>query len=456
VTERFALRPFVVEERGRPVVLYSKSKGDWQIREGRGYMRGIRFVGVSALVGLAVSFPISAAGAAQPATSRSATVPPGTLRVTLADPAASPGDDFGAAVARSGGGVGATMVVGAYVTNSLAGAAYIYVRSSSGWPTTPTATLEDPAATSGDSFGYSVAVSGNTAVVGAYGTNGAGAAYIYVKGSSGWPTTPTATLADPAATSSDFFGYSVAVSGNTAVVGAWATNSEAGSAYIYVKGSSGWPTAPTATLADPAATSDDSFGTSVAVSGKTAVVGADGTNNGGGAAYFYVRGSSGWPTIPTTTLADPAATSGDFFGLSVAASGNTAVVGADGTADGTNSFAGAAYIYVKGSSGWPTTPTATLADPAATSDDSFGASVAVSGNTAVIGAPNTAGDAGAAYIYVTGSSGWPTTPTATLADPAATSHDVFGGSVAAVSGHTAAVGAYGTNTYAGAAYLYRS
>jgi hypothetical protein len=93
--------------------------------------------------------------------------------------------------------------------------------------------LNDPAAAN-DYFGSSVAVSGKTVVVGALGTNsGAGAAYIYVKAASGWPTTPTATLNDPAATSDDHFGYSVAVSGKTAVVGAPGTNSFAGTAYIY-------------------------------------------------------------------------------------------------------------------------------------------------------------------------------------------------------------------------------
>ena len=77
-------------------------------------------------------------------------------------------------------------------------------------------------------------MSGKTAVVGAYATSSAaGAAYIYVKGASGWPTTQTTTLSDPAATAGDRFGYSVAGSGNTAVIGAYRTSSAAGAAYIY-------------------------------------------------------------------------------------------------------------------------------------------------------------------------------------------------------------------------------
>ena len=242
-----------------------------------------------------------------------------------------------------------------------------------------------------------MAVSGNTAVVGAASTNHfAGAAYIYVKGASGWPTRPTATLADPAAARTDAFGGSVAVSGNKAVVGAPATTNGAGAAYIYVKGASGWPTTPTAALADPAAHIEDEFGQSVAVSGNTAVVGTSVTNNITGAAYIYVKGTSGWPTRPTATLADPAATRGDLFGFSAALSDNTAVVGAPGT-DGS---AGAAYIYVKGTSGWPTRPTATLADPAATGGDKFGWSVGRSsfGGAAIVGAPVTNGGAGATYL----------------------------------------------------------
>jgi hypothetical protein len=119
-------------------------------------------------------------------------------------------------------------------TSSTAGAAYIYVKRESGWPRKPTATLADPARTSGDFFGYSVEISGTVVVVGAELTSStAGTAYIYAEGASSWPTTPTTTLSDPAASSGDFFGNSVAVSGKTAVVGAWGARSRAGAAYIY-------------------------------------------------------------------------------------------------------------------------------------------------------------------------------------------------------------------------------
>jgi hypothetical protein len=291
-------------------------------------------------------------------------------------------------------------------------------------------------------FGFSVAVSGTTAVVGRPdGAYDEGWAYIYVKGPAGWPTTPTVALHDPAATAGDGFGRSVAVSREMIVVGARGTNAQAGVAYVYLKGAVGWPAMPTATLQDPASNAGDEFGDSVAVSRTTAVIGAPGTNRSAGAGYIYVKGGAGWPTIPTATLQDPAATARDSFGSSIAVWDDTVIVGAPLT----NGSAGAAYIFVLGAAGWPTTPTVTLHDPAAnTYDARFGCSVAVSGNTAVVGAvgTNEIGGSGygygAAWTYPKGAAGWPTRPTANLYPVSQGGFD-FGFSVA-VSGTTVMVG----------------
>jgi hypothetical protein len=151
------------------------------------------------------------------------------------------------------------------------------------------------------------------------------------------------TLEDPGATSSDFFGLrGVALAGTTAVVGAPLGNSGAGVVYIYQKGASGWPSTPTATLPDPKKTVGDEFGlaTAASVSGTTVIVGAPGAKSTEGAAYIYVKGSSGWSTTPTITMSDPAATSGDDYGF-VAVWKKIAFVGAPGT----NSNEGMAYIY---------------------------------------------------------------------------------------------------------------
>jgi FG-GAP repeat len=322
--------------------------------------------------------------------------PLGALVATLTDPGAHSNDFFGMVAAVSGD----TAVVGAPGTNSDVGMAYIYVKGASGWPDQPAATLNPANLPGTEGFGSAVAVSGNTAVVD-YVVGDVGHVYIYVRGASGWPTTPTKTLPAPSANLDHYFGRSVAVSGNTVIVGA--SNNvnppQAGAAYIYVKGTSGWPAKPTVKLSNPEKTGKHAFGVYVQVSGNTAVVSAPATKYYAGVVYVYVRGASGWPEQATVTLSDPAAHSEDDFGdISVSVSGNTLAVAAIDA----HRFAGAAYIYVKGASGWPTTPTTTLSNPPPASNMFFGTSMAVSGNTMLVGdlgGPNNSDDAGFVYIY---------------------------------------------------------
>jgi hypothetical protein len=409
--------------------------------------RAVVNIGVAGVLVLLVAMvPATSASAAPSASVRG--TPSGSLLATLNNPGAP--YEFGYSVAVSG----KIAVVGApYSGSTDAGVAYIYVKGASGWPTTPTTTLSDPGAIEGDSFGYSVAVSGKTVVIGAQGAStNAGVAYIYVEGASGWPSTPTAALSDPGATAADVFGTSVATSGRAVLIGAPGVNSYTGAAYIYVKDAAGWPTTPTTTLSDPQATAGDVFGTSVAVWDMTAVVGADQLLNPGpgAASYIYVNGASGWPTTPTATLSG--ATPGDLFGFSVAVWGpdTKVVVGAPVSNEG----AGAAYIYQKSSASvWPTTPTVSLSDPNATGYE-FGYSVAVSGKTAIVGAIGSS-DPGAAYAYVKADSVWPTTPTFTLSDPGASASDEYGYSVA-LAGKTALVGAPQSAGLSGATYIYEA
>lgn len=385
-----------------------------------------------------VMAPAAPAGAAA---NSSQSVPIGTLLVTLQDPNGTAADNFGASLAISG----STAVVGSPGKGSLAGAAYVYVDSGAGWPTEPTATLDDPGAKDRDHFGESVAVSNKTIVVGAPGTKtNAGAVYIYVKGASGWPTTPTMALTDPEATAGDDFGRSVAVSGKTILVGGSDPSGAVGTAYIYAEGGSGWPSAPSFTIPDPAPRADDEFGASVAVSGETAIVGAYAAKRVAGSAYIYVDGKTGWPVKPTTALRDPSSRSGDEFGLSLGVSGSTALV----SSPAKRSFRGEVYLYSK-TSAWQKTPTTKQKDPGAKGDE-FGVSVAVSKSTAIVGSY---GATGVAYLYLKKESGWGAIPTTTLSDPAAKTGDEFGRTVA-VSGTAAVVGGPGTNSGAGAAYIY--
>ena len=169
--------------------------------------------------------------------------------------------------------------------------------------------------------------------------------------------------------SGDYFGYSVAISGDYAIVGAYqedenasgsATLSNAGSAYIFVRSGSSWSLQQKIVASDRA--SGDYFGSSVAISGNYAIVGAyldDTTYSGGtftdaGSAYIFVRSGSTWTQQQKISAGSA---SGDYFGYSVAISGDYAIVGAYQEAENalggaTLNQAGSAYIFVRSGSSW--------------------------------------------------------------------------------------------------------
>jgi hypothetical protein len=343
-------------------------------------------------------------------------------------------DNAGYSVAISG----STAVVGAYGRSSAAGAAYVFVRSGTTW--SQQAEIDDPGATAGDDFGWSVAISGSTVVVGADqdGNGGSGTAYVFVRSGTTW--SQQGTLTDPGG-AGDLFGYSVAISGSTAVVGAEASNSSTGAAYVFVRSGTTWSQQGTLTATGGAP--DDFFGVSVAVSGSTAVVGADGVSSLAGAAYVFVRSGTTWSQQAEIT--DPGAALDDSFGISVATSGSTAVVGATGANSGT----GAAYVFVRSGTTWSQQAELIASDAASGAD--FGDSVAITGATAAVGADAQGGSASpaAAYVFVRAGTAW--SQETELTD--GVSNDAFGISVA-ISGTTAVVGASSTNSFTGAAYVF--
>ena len=261
-------------------------------------------------------------------------------------------------------------------------------------------------------------------------------------------------------TSQEWFGYSVAISGDTAIVGVPYTergNEHQGAAYVFTRTNDVWDLQAELTAEDAAAY--DEFGWSVAISGDTAIVGADNRAVGGvagqGSAYVFVRSGTTWSQQAILTASDGAAS--DWFGFSVALYGDTAVVGATqhdmpGLAD-----AGAAYLFIRSGTSWSQESTLTASDAAA--NDRFGASVAVSNGTAVVGAKlhDTGGNAdqGAAYVFADTEAGWSQQATLTADDASAS--DYFGSSVA-VDGDTALVGAEQDEVkedfHRGSAYVY--
>jgi hypothetical protein len=302
-------------------------------------------------------------------------------KLTASDGASN--DAFGDSVAISGD----TAVVGAEGWSSATGAAYVFVRSGDTW--TQQAKLTAPRGAPFDGFGISVAISDSTVVVGDYQKDaGTGAAYVFTRSSDRWSRQAKLAASDGAKNNS--FGYAVAISGSTAVVGAFARNSFIGAAYVFVRSNAVWSQQAELTASDGA--SDDYFGGSVAVSGSTALVGALNKKDLTGAAYVFVRSGTTWSQQRKLTASD--GVSGDNFGTSVALSGDTAVVGASSK----NSYAGVAYVFVRSAATWSQQAELTASDGA--SFDGFGSTAAVYGTTAVVGAPYKGFDTGAAYVFV--------------------------------------------------------
>jgi uncharacterized repeat protein (TIGR01451 family) len=349
------------------------------------------------------------------------------------------GDNFGISVSVSGD----TLAVGAYkedggATNLPldAGATYVFTRNQGGadnWGQVKILHASDLQAS--DYFGGSVSVSGDTLVVGAPLEDGgasnlpldAGAAYVFTRnqgGAENWGQVQSLHASDLQA--SDQFGWSVSASGDTLGVGAPYEDggagdpaSNAGAAYMFTRnqgGADNWGQVQSLHASDRQM--NDSFGLAVSVSGDTLVVGAPFEDGGAsnlpldaGAAYVFTRnegGAENWGQVQNLHASDPQ--TGDFFGRSVSASGDTLVVGAsmeDGGAGDPASNAGAAYVFTRnqgGAENWGEVQSLHASDPQ--TSDSFGFAVCVSGNTLVVGAysedgglGNPAADAGAAYVF---------------------------------------------------------
>ena len=314
-----------------------------------------------------------------------------------------------------------------------------------------------------DWFGYSVSVSGSTMVVGAprhtLGSNQyQGAAYVFVESGGKWVQQAELTASNGNA--QDFFGCSVAVNGSTVVVGATghyisAINTQ-GAAYVFVESGGKW--SQQAELEPSNGNGVGAFGYSVAVSGGTAVVGfvnqIVGSERFAGAAYVFAQSGETWSQQAELTASD--GMNGDNFGASVAVDGSTVVVGASYHPLNPGAGPGAAYVFVQNGETWSQQAELTASDGAA--GENFGGSVAVNGGTVVVGGNyqlNPAVGPGAAYLFAQKDGTWSQQAELMASDGVA--GDFFGSSVA-VSGGTAVVGSshhtIGANFAQGAAYVF--
>jgi hypothetical protein len=209
--------------------------------------------------------------------------------------------------------------------------------------------------------------------------------YVFSE-STGWKQIAELKCADTLA--GDQFGSSVAISGTTMVAGATSRAASAGRAYVFTKTVAGWK--QTAKLEGSDTAAGDHFGWSVGVSGTTAIVGGFLHAKGAGRAYVFTETPGGWRQVVELKGKDTIGLDG--FGISVGISAATAVVGATGHAGG----AGRVYVFTKSPSGWKQVAELKGSDTAP--GDEFGFSIGISGTTAVVGAPLHAAHAGLAYV----------------------------------------------------------
>jgi drug/metabolite transporter superfamily protein YnfA len=337
-----------------------------------------------------------------------------------------------------------------------------------------------------DFFGQSVAISGDTVVVGAYqeasnGTGpidnsmpGAGAAYVFVHVGTSWVQQAYLKASNPDA--GDHFGVSVAISGDTVVVGAYTESSNgisqadnsmmyAGAAYVFVRDGTSWSQQAYLKASNPDA--GDFFGLSVAISKDTVVIGAygessnsinqaDNSMQSSGAAYVFIRNGLAWNQQFYLKASNP--DGWDQFGISVDISLETVVIGANwesgnftgGESNNSKYGAGAAYVFVRNGTEWSQQAYLKASNP--DMYDSFGWSVAIDGDTVGVGAiyessngnsgelDNSIYRSGAAYIYVRDGMVWSQQAYLKAANP--DKEDLFGNSLD-IFGNTIAVGAFG-------------
>jgi uncharacterized protein (TIGR03437 family) len=379
-----------------------------------------------------------------------------TQRQRLLASNAEANDHFGNAVALGG----ETALISAYLRSAEdQGAVYVFERRATGW--TETNPIAAPDNSAGAHFGVSVALDGNTAVIGAsLGLFHQGvdqrSAYVFVRNGKHWGQ--VRRFGPELGSANDGFGYAVALDGDTVLVGAYRSDAVAndqGAAYAFALRDSRSVERQKLTAADGVAGAQ--FGYSVALDGDTLAVGAlyhtGGANGSQGAVYVFARSGPTWTLQQKLTANDGA--EGDQFGHAVALSGDTLVVGANGDDVGGNGNQGSAYVFTRNGTVWAQRQKLTAVGIDGLAGDNFGASVSLSGQTVAVGAPGVNNSQGSAYVFRFNGSVW--TQQAKLSANDGAAGDFFGYALA-LDGDTLAVGAeddtIDANARQGSAYVF--
>jgi len=345
-------------------------------------------------------------------------------------------DSFGYSVSIDG----ETALIGACYDDGSKGSVYVFTRSGTTWSEQTKLFASD--GISGDLFGYSVSLSGNTALIGMPWDDDnmaqSGSAYVFVRSGDNWTQQQKLLPSDGA--EGDYFGYSVSLSGNTALIGALLHDENLGSAYVFTRTGTNW--AEQQKLLGNDSMYGDEFGSSVSIDGDTALIGAYGDDGTRGSAYVFIRNGDSW-SQQAKLLAENGAM-GDLFGISVSIEGDTVVIGADEYY--ANTF-GSTYIFTRTGTTW--TQEAKLTDPGGMLGDRFGYSVSLNDDTVLIGVLYGDGywtNTGSAFIFTRIGTTW--TQQAKLMALDGQVWDWFGGSVS-VDGDTAFIGVMGDDDNGG-------
>ncbi len=325
-----------------------------------------------------------------------------TQLAKIIESSTDPAPEFGAALAIDGN----TVVIGTAYGQHNTGVAYVYEQNCTDGLFKKVAKLTPSDQSAYHYFGISVAIDGDTIVVGA---NEGNKAYVFKKPNTGWhDSNETAILVPSEGVSHSYFGGSVAINGDTIVVGAWSQ----GIVYLFKKPGSGWiSTHETAKLTASDGVDDDQFGVSVAIDTDTVVIGAAGQDEiavNAGALYVFEKIGSDWQdSNETAKLTLPSGASGDRLGYNVAISNDRIVAGLPGH-DGVGSDSGAAYVFQRNGN-WNSPLITELVASDNVAWDNFGRAVDIYKNRVVVSAEQHSTEitwAGVAYVFTLPEGDW--------------------------------------------------
>ncbi len=344
---------------------------------------------------------------------------------------------FGQSVAISGN----TALIGAHFGNDDRGAAYIFARTGIRWAEQAILTAPDGAV--GDQFGISVALHEDTALIGAYyANNGMGAVYVFTRTGATWTFQQKLTPTD--GETSGYFGVSVSLFGDTALIGAFTWGGGMGGAYVFTRTGTTWTGQQR--LFSPTPVSPEWFGISVSLFENTALIGAVGHWTTNGSAYVFSRAGTAWSFQRKLSASDGEAD--DNFGYAVALYEGTALIGAYGD-DDNGDQSGSSYVFTRSGSTWSEQQKLLPSDGEL--GDSFGSFVALDDDAALIGAYWSEDGKGSAYAFTRAGATWAEQQKLSASD--GVRPDWFGWSLC-LSGDTALVGAYNDDNGTGSVYAF--